>query len=104
MKENALDHGSEASTWYSLVSAPSQQSGSGPTCGITPQRMTSLMWWEEQPDGNIGLLTGNGLVVVDCDSPEAVAIVEAVYLRHLGGSKRTRLPLLLPRQLPLLED
>ena len=34
-------------------------------------------WWSEQPDGNIGLLTGNGLVVVDCDSPEAVAIVES---------------------------
>ena len=34
-------------------------------------------WWEEQPDGNIGLLTGNGLVVIDCDSPEAVAIVES---------------------------
>ena len=38
-------------------------------------------WWTDYPDSNVGLVTGaaSGLVVVDCDTPEAVAQWEEAH-------------------------
>ena len=43
----------------------------------TPTEEQVLKWWEETPEANIGIVTGSGTVVVDADSPEAVAWIEA---------------------------
>ena len=34
-------------------------------------------WWEDAPDANVAIVMGSGAVVVDADSPEAVAWIEA---------------------------
>ena len=34
-------------------------------------------WWEIEPDGNVGITTGQGVAVVDADSEDAAAWVEA---------------------------
>lgn len=33
-------------------------------------------WWNQNPDANMGILTGNGLIVLDADSDSAVSWVE----------------------------
>jgi KaiC/GvpD/RAD55 family RecA-like ATPase len=35
-------------------------------------------WWQLHPDANVGLVAGRGVVVVDCDTPEAVERVSAL--------------------------
>ena len=39
-------------------------------------------WWSRHPYANIGLRTGNGLMVVDPDGPEGLATLEALVAGH----------------------
>lgn len=58
------------------------------TSGASDEQIET--WWTEQPEGNIGIICGNGLVVVDCDSPKAVAWVEAKLPRTPWRVKTSR--------------
>lgn len=39
-------------------------------------------WWARWPQANIGIATGNGLVVLDIDGPEGLAELKALIARH----------------------
>ena len=48
----------------------------------TTDQATIEAWWRARPDANIGLATGQGIIVLDVDGPEGLAELKALVALH----------------------
>ena len=57
-----------------------------------PDEDQICVWWEEWPEANIGIATGelSGFVVFDADGPEGVAVLESFNLPATWVSRTSR--------------
>jgi Bifunctional DNA primase/polymerase, N-terminal/Primase C terminal 2 (PriCT-2)/Family of unknown function (DUF5906) len=54
----------------------------------TTDSATIEAWWGRRPDANVGIATGNGLMVLDIDGAEGLAELQALVVQH-GRLPRT---------------